>query len=59
MKLESGYGLEDFYRSITMNKCPYCGESVTYTKTVRSRQLKKRWNIFVCGKCGKVFRELK
>lgn len=37
--------------------CPKCQESVKYVKTVRSRKLKRRWKIFVCGKCGKVFRE--
>jgi len=42
-----------------MEICPKCGESVTYIKTVRSRQLKKRWDIFVCNKCKEIFRELK
>lgn len=42
-----------------MDKCPKCGESLTYVKTVRSRRLKKRWNIFRCKKCNEIFREVK
>ena len=52
-------GQKIFKRGISMENCPVCGESLTYVKTVRSRQLKKRWNIFKCKKCNKEIREVR
>jgi len=42
-----------------MDRCLKCGESLTYVKTVRSRKLKKRWDIFKCEKCKTIVRSVK
>jgi ribosomal protein L34E len=39
-------------------QCISCGESMKYVKTVRSRQLRKRWEIFKCTACGKELRKV-
>lgn len=40
-------------------ECTKCGESMEYIKTVRSRQLKKRWDIFKCTTCNNILRKVK
>lgn len=40
-------------------ECASCGESMKYVKTVRSRQLKKRWDIFVCTSCKNEIKEVR